>query len=180
MCELCADVSETTTAGKWTSETSQQPIKKEKSLLDLTSSVTRSPVKGVPFKTFPSQRPPKQLLYLELVESDVSAETQQFCRHVRWLLFLVHLDEHGLHSSWEHPGGSSLYACHEETERKGQDGGERGEQTETGSQGRGLEPDMIRLSLVRNLSEAVHPFFKVLSLHSKNCPIPRPTAPSWS
>lgn len=29
-----------------------------------------------------------------------------------------------------------------------------------GSQGRGLEPDMIRLSIVRNLSEAVHLFKK--------------------
>lgn len=75
-------------------------------------------------------------------------------------------------------GGSSLYACHEETERKGQDGGERGEQQK--EQGRGPEPDMISLSIVRNLSEAAHLFFKVLKLHSKNCPILRPAVPSWS
>lgn len=33
-------------------------------------------------------------------------------------------------------GGSSLYACHEETERKGQDGGERGEQQKEGLPGK--------------------------------------------
>lgn len=55
-------------------------------------------------------------------------------------------------------GGSSLYACHEETGRKGQDGGERGEQQKEGLPGRGPEPDTVSLSIVRNLSEAAHLF----------------------
>lgn len=44
MCDLCAeDVFEKTTAWKLVFETSQQPIeKKKKSLMDLTSSITRS------------------------------------------------------------------------------------------------------------------------------------------
>lgn len=48
MCELCADVSEMITAGKWTSETSQQPIKKENPTgLDLWS-----PARAVPLEDF--------------------------------------------------------------------------------------------------------------------------------
>lgn len=52
---------------------------------------------------------------------------------------------------------------------------------EKGSEKRELERDMIRLSLVINLSEAVRTFFKSLNLHSKNCPCsPHPLSLPWS
>lgn len=58
---------------------------------------------------------------------------------------------------------------------------ERGGDQEKGSEKRELEQDMVRLSLVINLSEAVRTFFKVLNLHSKNCPhSPNPLSLPWS
>lgn len=51
MCELCADVSEMITAGKWTSETSQQPIKKRKPHWPW----PLEPGEGRSFRRFPSK-----------------------------------------------------------------------------------------------------------------------------
>lgn len=58
----------------------------------------------------------------------------------------------------ENTQGSSLYARHEEAERKDKMAEREESNRKKGSQGRGLEPDTIRLSIVRNLSEAVHLF----------------------
>lgn len=103
MCELCADVSEMITAGKWTSETSQQPIKKRKPQRPWPL-VYQEPGEGRSFGRFPSKTKENSYCIWKLVESQVSEEKRQFFRHGGWLLFLVDLDEHGLHSSWEHLG----------------------------------------------------------------------------
>lgn len=55
-------------------------------------------------------------------------------------------------------GCSSLYACHEK-QRGGQDGGRENQQRTDGSQGRGPEPDMIRLSLIE-IDQKLRIFFK--------------------
>lgn len=96
--------------------------------------------------------------------SEVSEEKkQQFFRHVGRLLFWLHLDEHGLHSSRKNTEGcSDLYACGvEETEKQTGKGKAYGRgDWRKGSEKWELEEDMIRVSLVINLSEAVRTFFK--------------------
>lgn len=73
---------------------------------------------------------------MQPAESQVSEEKQQFRRHVGdfcfWYIWM-NMDFTVLENT---QGGSSLYACHEETERKGQDGGERGEQQKEGLPGK--------------------------------------------
>lgn len=121
MCELCADVSEMTTAGKRTSETSQPPIKKRKPhwpwLL-----VYQEPGEGGSFRRFPSTPKENSYCVWKLVESQLSVEKRQFFRHGGWLLCLVDLDEHGLHSSWEHLRVFKS-VCLSWRNREGQDGG---------------------------------------------------------
>lgn len=76
----------------------------------------------------------------------------------------------------------SLYACVEETEKHRR--GRKGLQRKRGDGGKGseeraLEQDMIRLSLVINLSEAVRTFFKSPKFtFQKLPPNPKPTVPA--
>lgn len=76
-------------------------------------------------------------------------------------------------------GCSSLYACHEK-QRGGQDGGRENQQRTDGSQGRGPEPDMIRLSLIE-IDQKLRIFFKSSKFTFQKLPHPRrASAPPWS
>lgn len=72
-------------------------------------------------------------------------------------------------------GCSSLYACHEETE--GRTRWREREPTEDGSQGRGPEPDMIRLSLIE-IDQKLRIFFKSSKFTFQKLPHPQSLRPS--
>lgn len=130
------------------------------------------------FKTLPSQKLKEtKPLYLETV-GVWGAEESEFSRQMGWLLFWLHLDGHGLHSSRKNTRGcSSLYARRvADTEKYTGRKRARKRRLREGFRDENWNKTWLGYKFIRSCA---HLFLKVLHLHSKNCPPnPKPAVPA--
>lgn len=64
----------------------------------------RSPARAVPSEDFHQRLKKTATVSGSWWSLKFPRRSDSFFRHGGWLLFLVDLDDHGLHSSWQHPG----------------------------------------------------------------------------